>query len=337
MKKVLTIILCMILALSLFCGCGAGADMKADSEAYYDSNTTGSMTAPSAPEPSAPADKPASDYVTEDSADIVDGGEGGSLLSALTRPDDLSAKMIYSASANIETIYFDDAINEVARLVEEYGGFIEDSYVAGVDYRSEFYDYQTYRDASFTIRVPKENYAGMTENLSRLGNVTSLHSYAENITAQYTDAEARLATYEAEEARLLEMVAAAETVEDLIAIETRLSEVRYNIEAITSTLRNWQNEIDYSTVSIYLQEVQELTVRVEVQRTFGEQIVEGLKSTFRSIGRFFKNLVMWFIVNLPVLIILAVIAFVVIFLIRRKIRKIRARRAEKKQKKEEEK
>ncbi len=53
-------------------------------------------------------------------------------------------------------------------------------------------------------------------------------------------------------------------MEDLITIESRLADVRYEIEAITTTLRNWQNEIDYSTVSLTINDVEEIKERVEL-------------------------------------------------------------------------
>ena len=100
----------------------------------------------------------------------------------------------------------------VQALLDRYGAFLESSYTGGRSYRSQYYGYADYRSASFVIRVPKEHYAELTSGLSAIGNVTSMNTWVENITSQYTD------------------------------VESRLSEVRYNIESLTSTLRNWDHE-----------------------------------------------------------------------------------------------
>ena len=327
MKRITALILCAILALGL-CSCGA----KSAGNASYDAPAMAS-TAPAysgeaydenydydaAPMESAVASAP--------SAEKEDGGSG--LLTVITRNDALSDKMIYTADARVETVDFEGSVQKAYDLVEKYGGFFEDSYVRGADYRSEYYGYQTYREAQFTIRVPRDNYTGLTESLDTLGSVTSLQSTAVNISQQFTDAQARLNAYEAEEQRLLAMMDKAETVEDLITIESRLADVRYEIEAITTTLRNWQNEIDYSTVTLTIQEVEEIRERVEYQRTFGEELRDGFNSSLRGIGRFFRDLFKWIVVNLPVLVVLAVIVVALVLVIRLLRRRARRRREEK--------
>ena len=322
MKRLSAILLCIVLLLGL-CACGGKA---------------ANSSAPAAPMPSsAPAaasSAPAYDsgyYESADSAPMesaeAEKGESG-LLTVITRNDALSDKMIYSASARVETTDFEGSVQKTYDLVERFGGFFEDSYIRGADYRSEYYGYQTYREAQFTIRVPKDNYTGLTESLESLGSVTSLQSTAVNISPQYTDAQARLSVYEAEEQRLIAMMDKADTVEDLITIESRLADVRYEIEAITSTLRNWQNEIDYSTVTLTIKEGEEIRERVEYQRTFGEELRDGFLSTLKATGRFFKNLFRWIVVNLPVLVVLAVVVFLLVLLIRALRRRALRRRTE---------
>ena len=112
------------------------------------------------------------------------------------------------------------------------------------------------------------------------------------------------------------MLEQAETVEDMITIESRLSDVRYEIESLTSILRNWQNAVDYSTVTLYIEEVEELSTQVPAQRTYWERMWDGLNSTFEGIGDFFKALLMFVIVALPVLVILGIIAVVIIVIVR---------------------
>ena len=321
MKRLSAILLCIVLLLGL-CACGG---------------KSGSSSAPAAPMPSsAPASASSSaaydsyyeGYDAEPAASAeAEKGESG-LLTVITRNDDLSDKMIYSANARVETTDFEASVKKTYDLVDRFGGFFESSYIRGADYRSEYYGYQTYREAQFTIRVPKDNYTGLTESLEGLGSVTSLQSTAVNISQQYTDAQARLSAYQAEEQRLIAMMDKADTVEDLITIESRLADVRYEIEAITTTLRNWQNQIDYSTVSLTIQEVEEIKERVEYKRTFGEELRDGFLSTLKDTGRFFKNLFKWIVVNLPVLVVLVVVIFLLALLIRALRRRALSRRQE---------
>ena len=85
------------------------------------------------------------------------------------------------------------------------------------------------------------------------------HTYTENVTSQYYDTQARLTAYQTQEARLLEMMEKAETVEDIITIEEKLTDLRYRIESLQSTLKNWDRQVSYSTISLDVEEVQEYT------------------------------------------------------------------------------
>ncbi len=309
MKKIFAVLLSALLITALLASCSAGSKSTADEAAYDNGGDYGysydtdegyyedSMEAPAAVD--------------------QDGGVAGETTSreSLTESNvdtTLGEKMIYSLYADIETTDFDATTDNVTKLMDQFGAFIESSSISG----NSYYSNTTYRTAQYTIRVPVENFASLKGSLEVLGNVVNQNSSADNITAQFTDVQARLDTYETEEERLLSMLEKADTVEDMITIESRLSDVRYQIESLTATLRNWQNQVDYSSVTLYIEEVEELSEQVAVQRTYWQRMWDGLQSTFDGIGDFFKALFMFIIVALPVIIILGVIAVVVILIVR---------------------
>ena len=234
---------------------------------------------------------------------------------------DLSEKIIYSAYAEIETLEFDQSVDAVYAMMDQYGAFVENSSVTGSNLTDSYYGYSSTRSADFTLRVPKDRYFAMTAALDGIGNVTYLSSNADNITAQYTDTASRLAAYEVEEQRLLDILAQAETVEDMITVESRLSDIRYEKEYLTSTLNNWDNQVAYSTVSLHLREVKVLTPEPVEEKGYWEKVGEGFMDTLGSIGNGCKEIFRFFVAAIPVLLILAVVIVVIVLLIRRGIRK----------------
>lgn len=64
---------------------------------------------------------------------------------------------------------------------------------------------------------------------------------------------------ETEQERLLALLEKAENVEDIITIENRLSDVRYELENYESQIRLLDNQIDYSTVYVDISEVSRVT------------------------------------------------------------------------------
>ncbi len=95
-----------------------------------------------------------------------------------------------------------------------------------------------------------DKFRSVMDGLSELGNVPYSSINADNITEQYTDVQARLTSCQAEETRLLELLDKADTVDEMLQIESYLSDVRYEIESYTAQIKNWDSRISYSTVSL---------------------------------------------------------------------------------------
>lgn len=234
-------------------------------------------------------------------------------------------KIIYSASATVETTAFDETIEKLEAMIERCGGFVESSSVSGNNYSSISRGYTSRRSADYRIRIPSASFASVMTGLPELGNVPYSNTYTENITSQYYDTQARLEAYRAQEESLLEMMRKAEKVSDLLEIQDQLTEVRYRIESMQSTLTNWDRQVSYSTISLTVQEVQEYTP--EARLSFGQQLRLAVSRGFKSLGDFFRDFLLWFVEALPALVILAVVAFLVVLLVRRIRRRRAARRA----------
>lgn len=225
-------------------------------------------------------------------------------------------KIIYSGSANVETIHFEDTVKQVYELIRQYNGFLESSYETGRDYSSQYYNRYSYRTAEFVIRVPRESFSAMRSELDDLGSVTYSSVEAQNITSAYRDTESRLKTYRVEEERLLEMLKKAEYVEDMLNIEDRLSSVRYQIESLTTTLNNWDSKINYSTLRLTVQEVKELTEEKPIARTFGDDLLAGVRDSLEWLGEAGKNIVIFIASAIPLLIIPAVLVILILLIVR---------------------
>jgi len=253
---------------------------------------------------------------------------GGIVPISAPIPDDnlMADKIIHTVFAEVETMSFDETIVGVHTLITMYNAFVESSSVSGVNYAAQFHGWSDFRFAHFVIRVPVQHLDVMTGRLDDLGNVIHQSSDAVNITAQFFDTQSRLNSLRIQEERLLAMLAQAEDVPDLILIEERLSEVRFQIESLTTTINTWQSQVDFSTLTLSIREVEQFTEPQVIHRTYWQQIGDGFTSTIRGIGRFFMNLFMWLIVSAPVILIIAVIVVVALLIIRAKIRKHRKKK-----------
>ena len=332
----------LLMAALLFAGCGAAEKSASRDNGYdmdagngYDSSSSytaaGSSSGYAAADEYYPYDEP-ENYLEEQKSN---GDISGILDSAAGTTVSKSEKMIYTAYAELETREFDDTVQGVYDMLGRFGAYIESTYITGRDYASDYYGHTSARSANFTIRVPVQNYSEMASSFSALGNVTSFSSDSQNITSRFVDTEARLKAYETERDRLLEMLASAETVQDMITVESRLSDVEYSIEALTSTLRSWQDQVDYSTINLHVSEVRTFTEKVEEPDSFGEEIVAALKKSVNWLGDTAREGVVLFVGALPLLAVPGVIAVIIIIAVKTRRRKKRARMAAVQQEKKE--
>lgn len=245
-------------------------------------------------------------------------------------PDQAQAyaeKIIYSGHAYIETTEFDVSLKALEDAVKQFGGFIQDSTVSGRSNgdRTAVID----RYAYYVVRVPAKQFDAFMSLTGQIGNVTSSGRNAENVTSQYTDYEARLKSLYTQEERLMDMLGTSGELESLIALEQRLAEVRYEIESIERNLRNLDQRLAYSTVSIDLQEVRDYTQTAPVQRSFWQRLGDSCVDGWSGFARGVQNFVIWFAGALPTLILLAVFGTGVFFGVRKVRKKKKATKAEK--------
>ena len=240
-------------------------------------------------------------------------------------------KIIYSSDVTVETTEFDETIGKISGLMEQYGGWIESSSVSGSNYYQKSRGTAATRDASYTLRIPSNRFQELMDGLSGLGNIPYSHIYTENVTSQYYDAQAHLKAYQTQENRLLEMMELAETVEDVIIIEDRLTELRYQIESLQSKLNNWDRRVSYSTIKLTVKEVKEYTPEEKINPTYGEELLKALKEGLENAGQFLKDLLVFLVEVLPVLIILVPIIWLVVWLLKKLIVKLKVRAAARKE------
>lgn len=318
----LTMLLLLALLLGTMTGCAKSAMPAAESaaEAAYD------RAEPAAAE-EMPFAEPASDDALATSANTFT-EEGAAGEAQTDAKNSLAEKIIYSGYLNIETTAFDKAIESVESMVNEFSGFIESSSVDGsTRYNSDGTTSLVNRSAYYVLRVPCGRFREFLKRSGNIGNVLNSNTSAENITSQFTDAEARKASLDVQEERLLAMLEKTEDVESLIELESRLSDVRYEIESIERQLINWQNSVDYSTVTLNLTEVEIYTPVVPVTRTFGEKLGSAFADGWHGFTNFLKGFILWFAEALPTLILLAAVALGVVFLVRKLKRRKTAKRA----------
>ncbi|MCM1135915.1 MAG: DUF4349 domain-containing protein [Clostridium sp.] len=233
---------------------------------------------------------------------------------------DNSRKLIRNVNLEAETETFDDLINTIWDKTEKLGGYIEDSYT----YNGSSYYGQSSRNANLTIRIPANQLDSFLSSVAEVSNIISRNESVTDVTLQYVDMESHKKVLLAEQERLMELLGKAETVEDIISLESRLSEVRYQIESMEAQLRTLDNQVSYSTVYLSINEVKKLTPVKE--QTAWEKISTGFVNSLYGVGNEIENFVINLIIDLPYLVAWAVVIIAVVLIVRAIVRYRRKKR-----------
>jgi len=186
-------------------------------------------------------------------------------------------KIVKTAYISVETLDFDKAADTITGTISSIGGYIENSNRSGVK-KDENSNIK--RKAHFEIRVPSKDFEDFISKLGELGTINNEEIRGEDVTGQYYDTETRLKTLKVQEERILKLLSEAESLQDIITLEQRLSDIRYQIEYHTGALQKWDNMVDYRKVVIDLYEVKEIKEEVKEPATLWQRMKsEYLKST----------------------------------------------------------
>lgn len=236
-------------------------------------------------------------------------------------------KIIEKIYLNAQTKEFDALMEKLNDEIQKVGGYIEASSVSG-----DNFEYDDERYAELTVRVPAKQSDKFTEFVSKNSTITNKEISTEDVTLTYVDIESRISALETEKNTLERLMAKAASMQDVIAIQERLTEVIYEIESYQSQLRTYDNLIDYTTITIRIREVE----RVEVvgKQNIWQEIGTNLKEGFENVWKFCERLFVFAVSSIPYVLVVAVYAAIVVAIVALCIKRSKKKRSNKKDKEE---
>ena len=219
-------------------------------------------------------------------------------------------KVIYNVYMDMQTKEFDAVAADLESIVYELGGYFENQ---------DIYNTQNqYRSAGYTLRIPAENLDEFLDRAGQISTVTYMSRSARDVSDSYYDTQSRLDSARTKLSRLQDLMAEAENMEDLITIESAITDVEWEIDNYGSTVRYYDSQVSYSTVTLNLKEVYEIEKVTEPPMTFGERVGNAFEQGFNSVGMFLKNFVIWLAASWIWILLIVIAVIIVIALIERK-------------------
>lgn len=295
MKRIGSLLLTVVLAL-LLVGCGGNSAASDSAAAPRDDGGYWNTTADSA----------SGDYNM-----TYDTDEPGAMEKSGGVVADKPAKKIYTGYMEMETQDFDAASGAMDALVEELGGYFQQSSVSN---RSG----SGYRRGSYTVRVPAEQFETFLQKAGELCHVTYSSTNTDDVSESYYDTEARLETARIKLERLQALLAKASSMEDIITIESAISETEWDIENLSGTLRHYDALVDYATIDVELSEVYQLSSQEGAVTSFGGRLGQSFVNGLRSVGSALEDFAVWVAYSWVWLVVMAAVVVVIVRVLRRK-------------------
>lgn len=214
-------------------------------------------------------------------------------------------KLIKTVNLDVETEEYDALLPNIEVKVNQLGGYIENYTTSGRDMN---------RYANMTARIPADKLDQFVDIVGQSSNIVYRNEYVEDVTLSYVDLQSHKDMLRAEQDRLIEFMERAETMEDIITLESRLTDVRYELESMEAQLRTYDNQITYSTVVISVSEVEKFTP--PTQMSAGEKMFTGFMNNVERIVKGIRALGIGIVINLPFLFLFAIIVLIIVVMIK---------------------
>jgi hypothetical protein len=232
MKRVIVVV--AILAAAVACG-GAGSTASTGGTVPR-SGGSGSGSAVGAPpstqyNPNAPTDQ------ANPVPNVVPTVQGPQVIR--------QAQLTITVGANL----FDSKLAGVRAFVEQEQGFI-----SGTDAQSNPVTNDQIRTGVVTFMVPAAKFDATIDGLATMGKVQNEHISGNDVSAQYVDLQARLANQEAQRDAMLVLLKRAQSISDIIAVQTQIGQITGQIEQLKGQIQYIEHNTAYSTVTVTLLE-----------------------------------------------------------------------------------
>lgn len=221
-------------------------------------------------------------------------------------------KLIYTYNYSVETKDFDSFYEKVSKKTEQVGGYVESSETSGSI--SDGIN----RNANLTLRIPADQMQQIISFLDSDSNVTYQSRSSENVTLQYVDTQSHLKALRVEQETLMQLMEKADKLKDVIALQSQLTQIRYEIESYESQLRTYDNLVEYSTLYLSITEVERTTNVATSKTSFFEEISSRFSDNLYAVGQWLRATAIWLISSVPILLPLAAMITAAVLLAKRK-------------------
>lgn len=192
----------------------------------------------------------------------------------------IEQKVIKTANVSIEVSNYLKSRQRVDSIVQKHKGYITNE---------SFQETESIRSNNITIRIPYQNFNALLSDMAAIAKKVDYQNiFTQDVTEEYIDVKTRLDNKLELERTYRKHLREAKNIEDILKIENKLAEIRSEIESAQGRLKYIDNQVNLSTVSLYIYQKLEYRYIPEALPSFWQRLKEGVHSGWKGF--------LWFII-----------------------------------------
>jgi len=170
------------------------------------------------------------------------GSRAGGVTGSLATPAD--QKIVKTGEITVEVPNVANALAAVRAMAVTLGGYVGGAQAGTLD-----------DAATLTLRIPADKFDDAIAQVQQIkgSKVLAQSQHEQDVTAAVVDLDARVKNLQASETQYRDLLAKAQKIEDILSVQTRLDDVRGQIEQLSAQLKTLNNQADLSTLTVTLQ------------------------------------------------------------------------------------
>ena len=208
-------------------------------------------------------------------------------------------------------------VNETIKNIADYA-YKQNGYVVSSNvYKRGLSPYGT-----LIIKIPAKSFDEGLNEVKSLGEVVSDSVNGQDVTEEYVDLDAQLRNLQATEKQFLTILAKAEKITDILAVQRELTQVRGQIEQLQGRMKYLRQSADMSTITVDLSTDPSVLPSVDnskVWKPWAE--VKTAARALVEVGKKLVNQLIWLVIFVPIWLVIGLVVWVVV----RVVKKIRGK------------
>lgn len=212
--------------------------------------------------------------------------------------DIVDRQIIKTGEITIQVSAVPTAVGTVRAMALELGGYVGGSNAGGPE-----------DAATLTLRIPADRFDDAVSRLHELdGKVVAEATREEDVTGQVVDLDARIRNLQASEAQYRALLQQATKIDDILTVQTRLDNVRGEIEQLQAQLDRLSKLAALSTITVTLVP-DDAPISSTAEGWDAGSILESAVAALVGLGQAIASIAIWIVVlGLPLAILAGILA-----------------------------